>query len=212
MSRFITSSDWNEVAWENIGPTRGFRRASKIIHLVPNSGIHLDVGTGNGDGTALFSQYKRTIGIDFGSKSLKIAKGKKLEVLQADSRALPFKENIFKSITCLDVLEHIPNPEFAIHEIARVLAKDGELILQTPIKESFKERLLLLVRFLRIKKQKQPYDKPLSKNEIHRILHENNLKIISERPIRYWASNLLIHLISISRVFHCQFCNTDEDT
>lgn len=211
MSRFVAPSDWDEVRWRKIESERGFKRASKIIHLIPKDGLHLDVGTGNGDGTLLFSQLKETIGIDYGYVSTKNAKEKGLEVCQADARALPFKSNSFNSISCLDVLEHIPEPELAIHEISRVLMLGGTLILQTPIREAFKERLLRLVRVLKIKKQKQPYDLPLPMREIHHLLDKNNLEILYERPIRYWASNPLIHLISISRLFYCRLRGTDSD-
>ncbi|NLT74566.1 MAG: class I SAM-dependent methyltransferase [Chloroflexi bacterium] len=38
----------------------------------------------------------------------------------------------YDSVLCLEVLEHVPNPERALHEIARVLRPGGVLIMSVP--------------------------------------------------------------------------------
>jgi len=205
-----TPSDWDTVAWETSRLEKGTFRAKKILHLIPGEGLHLDVGTGNGDGTALISRYKKTVGVEYGQKSLLNAAKKGVLVYQADARNLPFASDQFTSITCLDVLEHIQQPELAIREMARVLKGDGVLILQTPRKEEFKERLLAAVRKLKIVKQKQPYDKPLAQKKIRELLESEGFIVLEERPIRYWASNPLEHFISISRLFYCRLQKKHE--
>jgi ubiquinone/menaquinone biosynthesis C-methylase UbiE len=200
----ISSDKWDQVQWDKIERNHGHYRANKILSYIPTNGIHLDVGTGNGDGTLLFSQMKETIGVEYGTTSALNAKRKGLEIVLADARMLPFKAGIFESASCLDVLEHIPDPESAIREMERVLSNDGVFILQTPISESFKERLLYFIRKYHIKKQKQPYDIPLKHKEIIRLLEKFRFTILLEKPIRYWAPNPLIHLISISRLFYCR--------
>lgn len=201
---FVTPSEWDKVAWEKSEPERGKLRAQKILHLIPAEGLHLDLGTGNGDGTYLISKHKKTIGVDYGQKSLQNAARKGVLVYHADARDLPFASDTFSSVSCLDVLEHIQQPELAIGEMARVLKDGGTLVLQTPEREVFKERLLAMVRRLGLVRQKQPYDKPLPLRQIHDLLAGAGFVVLEERPIRYWASNPLIHLISISRLFHCR--------
>lgn len=204
MSRPVKPEDWDEVDWHKLESKRGHLRAHKILHLIPEKGLHLDVGTGRGDGTLLISKKKRCIGFDYGKVSTKIAKRKGLDVYQADARTMPFKAKAFDSITCLDVLEHIPSPDQAIEEIARVLKKDGVFILQTPTDDMFKEKLLHFIRKHNIKKQKQPYDSSLKKDEIKAILKKSNFEIVSEDVVGVWASNPLIRIISYSRVFKCK--------
>ena len=45
---------------------------------------------------------------------------------------LPFKDNNFDIILCLEVLEHVKVPEKAINEMRRVLKKNGKLIISIP--------------------------------------------------------------------------------
>lgn len=45
---------------------------------------------------------------------------------------LPCANESFYAVLCTEVLEHIPNPEEAIKEIARVLKPEGRLILTAP--------------------------------------------------------------------------------
>jgi SAM-dependent methyltransferase len=203
-STSLHAGEWDSVNWNSIEPERGTYRARKILKYVPKSGIHLDIGTGNGDGTLLLSQLKETVGIEYGFKSAGNAKNKGLEIFIGDGRSLPFINNCFQSVTCLDVIEHIPSPEQVIEEISRILANDGILIIQTPPRESFKECLLAFVRSYKIKKQKQPYDIPLSRDAIVEILKKFHFEILEERSIRYWAKNPIVHLISISRLYYCR--------
>lgn len=46
---------------------------------------------------------------------------------------IPFPANAFDLITCLSVLHHIPNVSHVIDECARVLAKDGVLVVREPV-------------------------------------------------------------------------------
>ena len=43
----------------------------------------------------------------------------------ADAANLPFGDNLFDAIICLEVIEHVPDPHKVIIEIARVLKKGG---------------------------------------------------------------------------------------
>ena len=55
------------------------------------------------------------------------------EVIKVDIINIPFPENTFDLILCNHVLEHIPNDEYAMKELYRVLKKNGVAILQVPI-------------------------------------------------------------------------------
>lgn len=48
-----------------------------------------------------------------------------------DARNLPFQDNEFDNILCLEVLEHINQPQKAIAEMQRVLKPGGKIILTT---------------------------------------------------------------------------------
>jgi len=49
-----------------------------------------------------------------------------------DIEKMSFMDNAFESILCLEVLEHVKNPFQAVHELKRVLTKEGRLLLSVP--------------------------------------------------------------------------------
>jgi SAM-dependent methyltransferase len=52
--------------------------------------------------------------------------------IRCDGQSLPFTNNLFDTIICIDVIEHVPNPQQMIAELVRVLKPGGVLILSTP--------------------------------------------------------------------------------
>lgn len=50
-----------------------------------------------------------------------------------DIQNMPFENDNFDLVLCLEVLEHIPEPELALEEIFRVLKKRGILLLSAPL-------------------------------------------------------------------------------
>lgn len=222
----VTPADWDKFDWENIEEIRGRNRMRKVLKYIPPDGLHLDIGIGRGDGTYLVSQKKRTIGIDFGLKSLKIAAKKIGNLIQADACSLPFKSAIFESVTFLDVLEHIPEAEKAISEIYRVLKPGGHLILQTPtvelsyikiivsrlnspyyIAKSVFKKILHYKSGVNTKYYPQPYDKVMPIKKIRNMLIINNLTIEAEKIVSYWHPNPVIRVFSFAKLLICTKSN-----
>ncbi len=218
----VTSADWDQFDWESIEEIRGRNRMRKVMKYIPPDGLHLDVGTGRGDGTYLVSQKKRTIGIDFGRRSLKIAAKKNKNLIQANACILPFKSGIFESITCLDVMEHIPEAEKATSEICRVLKPGGLLIMQTPtvglnnlkamaskinspfyIAKYFFNKFRHRKSTANTRQYSQPYDKVMPIQRIRNMLLFSNLTITAEKAINYWHPNPVIRIFSFSKLFIC---------
>lgn len=50
----------------------------------------------------------------------------------ADIEDIPIKEGTYDAVLCVEVLEHVKNPNVALKEIYRVLKKGGTLILTAP--------------------------------------------------------------------------------
>jgi SAM-dependent methyltransferase len=55
-----------------------------------------------------------------------------LTAVRADALRLPFPDGAFDHVVTSEVLEHIPDDEAAMHEIARVLAPDGTAAVTVP--------------------------------------------------------------------------------
>ncbi len=58
------------------------------------------------------------------------AKG--LDVVFDTTKSLPFSHEAFQTVFCCSVLEHVPDPEIALREIARILAPSGIAIVSVP--------------------------------------------------------------------------------
>ena len=91
----------------------------------------LDVATGTGRiPWALLRQASyqgRLVGLDRAAKMLDVARRDpanrqdRVAFIQADAMALPFADNSFPAVTCLESLEFLPRPEKGLTELIRVL-------------------------------------------------------------------------------------------
>ncbi|MDY6950060.1 MAG: class I SAM-dependent methyltransferase [Thermodesulfobacteriota bacterium] len=95
----------------------------------------LDIGCGDGSFSKLvMGHYRHVCGIDFSAVALKHAalQGVSPVLADLDGQSLPFRHESFDLVSCLDVIEHVFDPEMLVQESYRVLKKGGVLILTTP--------------------------------------------------------------------------------
>ncbi len=98
----------------------------------------LDVATGTARlARTLFAQAGfrgRLIGLDYSRKMLREAAkttalwAEQLTFIWRDASQLPFPDNIFDAVSCLEALEFMPQPEGVIAEMTRVLRPGGVLL------------------------------------------------------------------------------------
>lgn len=89
------------------------------------SGLTLDIGCGSGGHRRLLPARQFYVGLEY--------KFNLLPNVVGDALSLPFMEGSFNNLLCMEVLEHLPEPELALHEMARVCQSGGKLILSTPM-------------------------------------------------------------------------------
>jgi ubiquinone/menaquinone biosynthesis C-methylase UbiE len=58
--------------------------------------------------------------------------------------ALPFEDENFDTIVSVSTLEHISNLDKAMHEMSRVLKKEGEVILSFPVRNPITDQFYKL--------------------------------------------------------------------
>lgn len=201
--REVAPRDWDQVVWEDVDPLYGEKRMAQVLDLIPPGGLHLDVGTGAGDGTRLAGTRSRCVGMDYGLRSARLAAQKGVAVLQGDARRLPFGDGLFDSVTCMDVLEHIPGAAQVLTEIARVLKTGGKLILTTPTSELLGERVARWGRALGLVKQMQPYDLPYSRHEVVAMIGKAGLVVADSKTIPNWVPSPVLRLLLKVYLYEC---------
>lgn len=121
---------------------RRFRDDYRLFSLVKTvkikKGKLLDIGCGGGMLTeSLPYYYPKTdiYGCDVSATAIKYAKkfgSGKIEYGVINKKTLPYKDNTFDICICLDVLEHVPDVNFFLKEVKRVLKKNGQFFLIVP--------------------------------------------------------------------------------
>jgi SAM-dependent methyltransferase len=88
----------------------------------------LDLGCGIGHSYHLLAP-RETVGLDLSAEALR---GQPRETVEADMRRLPFSPGDFASVLSVQSLEHVPDPELVVAEVARVLGPAGTAMFVTP--------------------------------------------------------------------------------
>jgi SAM-dependent methyltransferase len=93
----------------------------------------LDLGCGVGHSFAELAP-RETVGVDVDPGALA---GQERETVVADMRRLPFADASFSSVISVHSIEHVPDPERALREVARVLTPGGRAVFVTPNRLTF---------------------------------------------------------------------------
>lgn len=121
---------------------RRFRDDYRLFSLLKTiqikTGKILDIGCGGGMLTESLPYYysKADIyGCDVSATAIKYAKklgSGKIQYEVIKKKKLPYKDNNFDVCICFDVLEHVPDVDFFLKEVKRVLKKNGQFFLIVP--------------------------------------------------------------------------------
>lgn len=133
---------------------------TEVLKLTKDySGRYLEIGAGQGMLVEkLIEQGNRDIYLcDKHPEFLQI-KGLSCQRVDLNHETLPYSDNFFDVVTCIEVVEHLENPRDLMREIHRVLKTKGNLILSTPNNLSLRARLSFLFRGYSsyFKKKKMP--------------------------------------------------------
>lgn len=110
-------------------------RVKKILKLLgePSDKKILDLGCGKGRFCRKIKDFGfvNIIGVEPSKELIRIARrnNKDIKFVQASATDLPFGDNEFDILVCIEVLEHIPDTEKAIKEMKRVLRPGGRILI-----------------------------------------------------------------------------------
>lgn len=141
-----------------------YKRKTQLIHRlfmnIPKDSKIIDVGCGEGVFVEnLKGNGYNILGIDKNYSSK--------DVIRGSIFSLPFKENQFDVVLCLDVIEHVnlTEQENSLKEIYRIIKPHGMLIMTIPNLAHFYSRIRFLFRgkLARTASEvKHPGDRPIS--------------------------------------------------
>ncbi len=107
--------------------------AYRLTEPMLGPGKLLDLGCGVGHSYQLL-EPRETIGLDIDPATLE---GQNRATVVSDMRNLPFDDGAFGSVLSVHSLEHVPDPERVLAEVARVLDDDGRAVFVTPNRLTF---------------------------------------------------------------------------
>ncbi len=116
----------------------------KLMSQVPVVPPVLDIGIGDGHFASIAYERPIDVGIDVLASDLWEARAREgvyRHVLMASAPALPFTDGMFATVVSNCVIEHIPDVDGTLREIARVLRPGGTFATTLP-SEHFPEWLL----------------------------------------------------------------------
>ncbi len=105
----------------------------------------LDVACGVGYGSARLAETAaRVVGGDVSEEAIGYAErrygGPNVEFRVLDAAALPFPAGSFDVVCSFETIEHLPDRDAYLDEVARVLRPDGVFLVSTPRSDSTTER------------------------------------------------------------------------
>lgn len=148
----------------------------------------LDIGCGGGIlSEAMAARGASVTGIDMAEQSLEVARlhllesGLQIDYQQITAESLAEqKPQQFDIITCLEMLEHVPDPSSIIQSAAKMLKPDGCLVLST-LNRNPKSYLLAIVAaeyvMKMLPKGTHEYDKFLKPSELARAARQSGLEV-----------------------------------
>jgi 2-polyprenyl-3-methyl-5-hydroxy-6-metoxy-1,4-benzoquinol methylase len=126
----MLSSD--ESHWWYRGRRRVLRAELDRLPLDPDARL-LDAGCGSGRTLDELARYGRVSGIDLSPEAVHAARRRGHDdVHVAAVEDLPFADETFDVVTCLDVVEHTPDDRATLAELRRVTRPGGLLLVTVP--------------------------------------------------------------------------------
>ncbi|MGA2655004.1 MAG: bifunctional 2-polyprenyl-6-hydroxyphenol methylase/3-demethylubiquinol 3-O-methyltransferase UbiG [Gammaproteobacteria bacterium] len=196
---------FNELAnhwWDTQGPLKPLHAINPLRFKFIQAKVDLtgkrvlDVGCGGGILTeSLAKSGALASGLDLAADVIAIAREHaKAQHLDIEYHCLPIETfatqqaHTFDVITCMEMLEHVPDPTLIIQSCAQLLKPGGVLFLST-LNRNFKSFLLAIIgaEYLSnlVPKGTHEYAKFIKPSEISRVLREQGFEVDKIQGMQY---------------------------
>lgn len=187
-------------------------RLAWIQSIAPLSGLKvLDVGCGGGILSYAMAQAGADVlGIDLATKSIKVAKLHALEMQSSDQyQAIPVEELAaqqpasFDVVTCMELLEHVPDPGRVIQACADLVKPGGHVFFSTINRNpmAFFQAIAAAEYVLGlVPKGTHEYAKLIRPSELAAAARRAGLNVVAEHGLTYNPLTQRYRLIPNTRV------------
>lgn len=189
------ANDW----WDKQGPLKTLHdindtRLEFISQHINLKGLHvLDVGCGGGIlCEAMAKAGAEVTGIDAESEAIGVAKGHATEnQLSIEYYSTPieeFESKQFDVITCMEMLEHVQNPELVLEHCKRLIKPNGFIFLSTISRtiKAYAGAIIAAEYLLKIlPKQTHDYNKFIKPSELLAMARPFDLNLIDMKGMNY---------------------------
>lgn len=190
MEELLYEKIWNRKELDGSAPRVDVGSRIDVALKIDRGGHRLlDIGCGDGTlGYFAKEKYKEVYGVDIVEGALEIARKRGLTTIRVNlnEEKLPFDEQFFDTVTCLDVIEHIFDPRNLIKEISRVLKTEGIAIISSPNTRHLSRVLSLLVkgRFPKTSGDEEGYDGGhihyFTYKDLEALLEQNGFEVLGK--------------------------------
>lgn len=192
------AQDW----WDSAGPMKTLHDINpvRLAYISDNTALEgrrvLDVGCGGGILTEALARLGATVrGLDAGEAVIRVAtqhaRENSLEITYTAGALENFaaaNTRCFDVLTCMELLEHVPDPEELLRACARVLIPGGHLFLAT-INRNLKSYLGTVIGAERLfgllPKGTHDYASFIRPSELKRWLHNAGFEVLNIRGMLY---------------------------
>ncbi len=157
---------------------RGLQLSIRTLQKYPDIKKILDAACGKGRATKEFAKFYKVTACDISEKMLVFVKDLKLpgvKIAQGELEKLPFENNAFDAIVCLETIVHLSDIVVVFSEFYRVLKPGGILILDFDNRYGFLRLLKSALDYFFIKIDKNYKKERYKKARIFKTLSKREV-------------------------------------
>jgi len=133
-NEYTIMADVEDTYWWFVGRRFLLERLLDAVSSAEGHPQSIDIGCGTGSVLNVLTGYGAAYGVDASQTALTACRDRGFDrIARCDvNRSLPFRDNSFQFITCLDVLEHIEHDRRLVREMTRICAPGGMVMVTVP--------------------------------------------------------------------------------